>query len=221
MKKMLLCLFSCGLLAASPLDKGGVTFDFAKISAERFKAAALPRHNLITNADGKAAEGRYDPLRWRGSYCYIHSGAIPDSDPRREQVKKTVRWSIENGVFTVVKPNSLKQILPPELLKSTSGGWYKSVNLPHDKGGVCRIDLRYRTQIDGAGGVCLIASGYDRSAGKWAKAKRFFFKVYRLIPAGGWTDGFKEIEIPRAASHCSWRSAWTGWASSSSAIPRR
>jgi len=197
MKKMLLlCLFSGGLLAAATFDKGGVAFDFAKFSAERFKAAELPRNNLITNADGRAVEGKYDPLRWRGSYCYIHSGAIPDKDPRRERVKKTVRWSVEDGIFTVVKPNSLKEFLPPELLKSTSGGWYKSVNLPHDKGGICRVELRYRTQIEGAGGVCLIASGYDRPAGKWGKAKRFFFKVYRLIPAGEWTDGFKEIEIP-------------------------
>ena len=199
MKKILLLLLPVLSLAlsAAVLDKGGVVFDFAKYSAERFKSATLPADNLITNADGKAQGKRYDPLKWRGSYCFLHTSAIPDKDPRRAQVKQMVRWSIENGVFKVVKPASLKKLLPPVVLKSTSGGWYKSVNLPHDKGGICRISFEYRTQFDGAGSVCMIASGYDQIAGKWGKAKRFFFKVHRVIPSANWTTYTKEIPIPK------------------------
>ena len=190
------CFLSTFGAFAVNLDRGGVTFDFPKYSAERFAPAELSSENLITNADGKLAEKASDHLRWRGSYCFIHSYAIPDKDPRRAQVRKLVKWSIKDGVFTVVKPAELKQLLPTELLKSTSGGWYKSVNLPHDKGGVCRVTFEYRSQIDGAGSLCLITSGYDQLSGKWAKAKRFSFKQKRLIPSGSWTTGTHDIVIP-------------------------
>ena len=190
------CILSTFCTFAANLDRGGVTFDFPKYSAERFAPAELSSENLITNADGKLAEKASDLLRWRGSYCFVHSYAIPDKDPRRDQVRKLVKWSIKDGVFTVVKPAELKQILPAELLKSTSGGWYKSVNLPHDKGGVCRVTFEYRSQIDGAGSLCLITSGYDQLSGKWAKAKRFSFKQKRLIPSGSWATGTHELVIP-------------------------
>ena len=195
-------LFFCGVLStfcafAINLDRGGVTFDFPKYSAERFTVSELSSENLITNAEGKIAEKTSDLLRWRGSYCYIHSFAIPDKDPRRAQVRKMVKWSIKDGVFTVVKPAELKQLLPPELLKCTSGGWFKSVNLPDDKGGICRITFEYRSQLDGAGSLCFLSSGYDQISGKWAKAKRFSFKQKRLTPSGSWTTCTHDIMIPQ------------------------
>ena len=193
----LLCFLSTAGLFSVDLDRGGVTFDFAKYSAERFAAAVPAAGNLITNADGKLAEKPSDVLRWRGSYCYVHSYALPDKDPRRAQVRRMVKWSIKDGVFTVVKPAELKKILPAELLKSTSGGWFKSVDLPHDKGGICQVSFEYRSRIDGAGSLCLISSGYDQVAGKWAKAKRFSFKQKRLIPSGSWTRCTHEIPIPK------------------------
>ena len=191
-----LCFLSAFCTFAVNLDRGGVTFDFARYSAERFSKSDMPAENLITNADGKLAEKNTDLLRWRGSYCYVHSYAIPDKDPRRAQVRKVVRWSIKDGVFTVVKPAELKKILPAELLKSTSGGWFKSVNLPDDQGGICRVTFEYRSRIDGAGSLVLISSGYDQVAGKWAKAKRFSFKQKRLIPSGSWTTCTHDIVIP-------------------------
>ena len=48
MKKILLLLLPVLslTLSAAVLDKGGVVFDFAKYSAERFKSATLPADNL-------------------------------------------------------------------------------------------------------------------------------------------------------------------------------
>ena len=199
MRKLLsyICSLCAACTFAAGLEKGGTAFDFSAYSAERFKAAVPGADNLIANADGRSKEGKFDPLRWRGSYSFIHTADIPDNDPVRAKVKQMVRWSINDGVFTVVKPAELKKILTPKAQKSTSGGWYKSVNMPHDKGGVCRVDFEYRTQIDGAGAVSLIVSGYDRVSGKWAGAKRFFFKVHRVVPSGSWSTYTKEIEIPR------------------------
>ena len=192
-----LCFASAFCALAVDLDRGGVTFDFARYSAARFANTEVAAENLITNADGKLAEKNSDHLRWRGSYCYVHSYAIPDKDPRRAEVRKVVKWSIKDGVFTVVKPAELKKILPAELLKSTSGGWFKSVNLPDDNGGICRVTFEYRSQIDGAGSLCLLSSGYDQVAGKWAKAKRFSFKQKRLIPSGAWTSCTHDITVPK------------------------
>ena len=72
MKKEILMaavVLSAVTAAAAPLDKGGVTFDLKKCSAELFKPAKeVPQsENLITNADGKLAEKASDHLRWRGS----------------------------------------------------------------------------------------------------------------------------------------------------------
>ena len=138
-------------LGAAVLDKGGVTFDFQKISAGLFKPAAAvsQAENLVTNADYSAKENPKDPLRWQPNYCYLHTNAIPDKDPRRARARKVVKWSVKEGVFTVTKPEELKSFLPLKVIQSTSGGWRKTVNLPDDKGGLYNITFQYRGKING------------------------------------------------------------------------
>ena len=125
-KKSLLAaaFLSTAALFGAALDKGGVTFDFKKSSAELFKPAApvAQADNLISNADGTFKESPKDPLRWQGNYCYLHTKEISDKDPRRTQVRKMVKWTIKDGVFTVIKPEGLNKILPLTILKNTSGG---------------------------------------------------------------------------------------------------
>ena len=186
------------MLAGAGLDKGGVTFDFRKISAGLFKPAqaVAQADNLVTNADGKAALNPKDNLRWQGNYCYLHTREIADKDPRRAQVRKMVKWTIEDGVFKVVKPAQLNDILPVKVVKSTSGGWRKAVNLPDDKGGRYILTFQYRATVKGAGGCCLIVSGYTERAGKWWKAKEKLFKIYSLRPSSEWQNYRNEILIP-------------------------
>ena len=174
-----------GILAAgsllSALDPGGVTFDFRKSSDGLFKAREIPpSENLIVNADRAAEESPKDPLRWQGTYCFIHSKKLPQDDPRRAQVRKIVKWSVKDGVFTVVKPEELNKILPPDLVGVTSGGWHKGVNLPDARGGRYNITFQYRGRNSGAGGACLIVKGLSEPAGKWWKAKTLFFEVYKI-----------------------------------------
>jgi len=174
-----------GILAAgsllSALDPGGVTFDFRKSSDRLFKAREIPpSENLIVNADRAAEESPKDPLRWQGTYCFIHSKKLPQDDPRRAQVRKIVKWSVKDGVFTVVKPEELNKILPPDLVGVTSGGWHKGVNLPDARGGRYNITFQYRGRNSGAGGACLIVKGLSEPAGKWWKAKTLFFEVYKI-----------------------------------------
>ena len=80
-----------------------------------------------------------------------------------------VKWSVKDGVFTVVKPAELKKILPLTVVRSTSGAWRKAVNLPDDKGGLYNVSFQYKGTLDGPGGACLIVQGFTEPAGKWWK----------------------------------------------------
>ena len=143
-KLFLLCTAAAFSLGAAGLDRGGVTFDFQKSSSELFKAApkVSQAENLVTNPDFSAAENPQDPLRWQPNYCYLHTSAIPAKDPRRAKARQVVRWSVKEGVFTVTKPEELKNFLPIKVVQSVSGGWRKTVNLPDDKGGLYNITFQ-------------------------------------------------------------------------------
>lgn len=186
------------MLTGAELDKGGVTFDFKKISDERFKAAAspAPAGNLLTDPEGAASTDSKDPLRWRGDYCYLHTREISKDDPKREEVRKMVRWTVEGGVFKVVKPSGLKDILPDKVLKSTSGGWRKVVDLPDDKGGLYAVSFQYRSKLESAGRVCLIVTGSTERAGKRWKGNNAFFQLYPLLTSDSWQNYRGEILIP-------------------------
>ena len=182
MKKILFSsLMTAAVLTAGGLDKGGVTFDFQKISAGLFKPAAVSQaENLVTNGDYSVKEDKKDPLRWQPNYSYIHSNALGNKDPRRRQVYQMVKWSVKEGVFRVEKPEALKKILSPELLRSTSGGWRKVVNLPDNKGGLYNITFQYRGSLSGPGGAYLLVTGNTQKGGSWWKGKQSFFNVYKI-----------------------------------------
>jgi hypothetical protein len=188
---------SAAVSGAPALDKGGVTFDFRKISAGLFKPAEVAKDaNLVTNPDGKLADDPKDPLRWQPTYCYIHSNAIPDKDPRRAKTRQTVRWEKKEGVFTVVKPEELKSFLSPKLLGSTSGGWRKPVNLPHAKGGVYEISFQYKGKLTSAGAAYLLVSGFTETAGQWWKGKQPFFKVFRIALSEDYQNYKNALMLP-------------------------
>ena len=186
-------------LAAAGLDKGGVTFDLKKSSDELFKPVkAIPqKDNLITNADYNFKDSPKDPLAWQDNYCYLHTKEIPGKDPRRAQVRKMVKWSVKDGVFTVVKPAELKKILPLTVVRSTSGAWRKAVNLPDDKGGLYNVTFQYKGTLDGPGGACLIVQGFTEPAGKWWKAKSPFFKIYGIKLSNDWQNYQNAILLPK------------------------
>ena len=202
MKKSLLltaAAFAAAGVAGAALDKGGVTFDFKKASRELFKPAPAVSQadNLLTNADYSFKESPKDPLRWQPNYCYLHTKEIPDKDPRRAQVRKMVKWSVKDGVFSVVKPEELNKILPLTVVQNTSGAWRKAVNLPDNKGGLYNITFQYRGSLKGPGGSCLIVEGFTEPAGKWWKAKKTIFQIYSIKLSNDWQNYQKSILIPQ------------------------
>ena len=200
MKKILFsaaAIFTAAVFGASALDKGGVTFDFKKISDGLFKPAVVARNaNLVTNADGKLKDAPKDPLRWQANYCYLHTRAIPAKDPRHARTRKTVKWEQKNGVFTVYKPEELKSFIPPKVLSSTSGGWRKTVNLPHDKGGLYEISFQYKGKLTSSGAAYLLVSGNTEAAGRWWKGKQKYFKVFRISLANNFQNYKNALLLP-------------------------
>ena len=196
---MTAAMLSAFSLISAPLDKGGVTFDLKKSSSELFKPAReIPQaENLITNADHAFTENPKDPLRWLGNYCFLHTKEIADKDPRRAQVRKMVKWSVKDGVFSVYKPEELKKILPLKVVASTSGAWRKVVNLPNDKGGLYNFSFQYKGKIEGPGGACLIVQAFSEPAGKHWKAKSLFFKVYSIKLSNTYQNYQKAILLPQ------------------------
>ena len=202
MKKQLLlaaAALSAAAFAGTPLDKGGVTFDLAKSSADLFKTVKeIPQaENLITNADHAFTESPKDPLRWMGNYCFLHTKEIADKDPRRAQVRQMVKWQVKDGVFTVIKPAELNKILPPKVVSSTSGGWRKTVNLPNDKGGLYNFSFQYRGKLEGPGGACLIVQAFSEPGGRHWKAKSLFFNVYKINLSNEFQNYYKPILLPK------------------------
>ena len=202
MKKSLLPIFAllaAASVAGAALDKGGVTFDFRKASRSLFKPAppVSQAENLITNADNSFRDSPQDPLRWQGNYCYLHTKEIPDKDPRRAQVRKMVKWSVKDGVFSVVKPEELNKILPLTVVRSTSGGWRKAVNLPDGQGGLYKFSFQYKGAHKGPGSSCLIVEGFTEPAGKWWKAKRTLFKIFSIKLSNEWQNYQNDILIPK------------------------
>lgn len=120
-----------------------LTFDFAAISARRF---ASNGGTLLKPSD------------WDGGHCYIHTGEVPDNDPRRKEVRKFVEYKAEGDVYTILKKPGIVDVCGgEELAKSVSGGVRQVVKLPSPEGGLYRVSAQYRMRHDvGATGWVLV-----------------------------------------------------------------
>ena len=117
------------------VDRGGLTFDFAEISAKRFATSG----------------GRMlDPKDWKTGYCYMHCRDIANDDPRRAAVKKTVEYRTDADGFTAIvkKPELVKVCRSEDIAKNVSGGVSQTVKLDDAAGGTYRISAVYQMRHD-------------------------------------------------------------------------
>lgn len=134
---MSLAALGCAEREWKPIDAGepgGLTFDFAAISARRF-----------TVKDGSSV-----PFEaWNGSYCYMHNADIASDDPRRKAIRNEVTFTKENGEAHILKKPSLVDVCRgADIAKNVSGGFQQDVKLPDDAGGLYRLSFRYRMRHD-------------------------------------------------------------------------
>ena len=150
------------VLAASALDfRGGVTYDFAELSARRFQPDAdSSTENLLVNGDfslANDAADRSDPYRWRDSYYYIHNPDNRNIPSWRERIRSLITWEIADSQARIVKPMQLQEICGA-MLKDTSSAWSKYVRLPDSEGGTFRLSFQYQARHDSQGANYVLAT---------------------------------------------------------------
>ena len=134
---VLLALCGCAEREWNPVgpgEPGGLTFDFAAISAQRFPM----KHEASVPFDA-----------WKGSYCYMHNGDIAQDDPRRKAVRNEVVFTKDGEEAHILKKSSLVDVCrSADIAKNVSGGFVQDVKLPDLDGGVYRLSFRYRMRHD-------------------------------------------------------------------------
>lgn len=155
-------VLSFGTVLAEPgLDvRGGLTYDFAELSARRFQPeAGSSTENLLVNGDfslANDATDRSDPYRWRDSYYNIHNPDKSNIPSWRERLRALIRWEISDSVARIVKPIQLQEVCGA-MLKDTSAGWSKYVRLPNIEGGTFRLSFQYQARHDSQGSNYVLA----------------------------------------------------------------
>ena len=166
---MLLIFFlgmGCDSLPEAHFESGGVTFDFKRLSDERFK---------LPDPDDKS--NLLDNKLWRGGeYCNFHGAKILDVNAERKKAMSAIVWESSRGVFTIKKTEQMEKLLGVDTAARTSAGFVNAVKLPNSSGGTYRISFRYRAshkyqKAKRASYVLFYFKKLDRSSGKWVEAK--------------------------------------------------
>ena len=177
-------------------DFGGVTFDFRKISEERFK---IPHPGDPGDLIGASP--------WRGGgYCSLHHQKAKLDAKRLEKVRKTVVWRQADGICRIEKPSALKDAAGTfegkALAEFISGGFTKFVVLPDACGGDFRLSFRYKARHSlGQHSYYLIYfKRRDPSTGGWIAAKNadgLGFTAYPLKDEwSGWNVFSRNVQLP-------------------------
>ena len=155
--RLFVVMFVLAMAAVSVADqvqldvRGGQTYDFEALSKQRFHGIAdgIKGENLISNANfaDNSPGAENDPLRWMDSYYYIHNAEAhrnpEERERKRERMREIIRWEINDGVASIIKPSQLREVCGP-LTKDASAAWSKVVELPNTDGGTYRLTFNIR-----------------------------------------------------------------------------
>ena len=139
MMKQLSAFLFLGIAAAvfassGEFDRGGVSVDFPRISAERFASAQKQQGNLFKE-------------NWKPGTVFVHS-----PDPRAQKVRSKalplIKFEKNGKILRTVKPAAIADAVG-KLAKSISASWTQKVELPDRKGGEYR--LRFRSKVRAVG----------------------------------------------------------------------
>ena len=176
----------CDDLPKAEFERGGVTFDFQRLSDERFR---IPDPSDPRNiADGTA---------WRGGgeCCNFHGVKLDDYAAMRKKAIDSISWNTAAGVNSIVKKPEMERVLGVETARRTSAGFVKTIKLPDSSGGGYRINFRYKAahkyqNACRANYVLIYFKKRDPKTGGWVEAKNIALTggTYYGFPFGD-TDG--------------------------------
>ncbi len=191
-----LLLAGCDSLPEAELEQGGVTFDFRRLSDERFR---IPDPSDPGNvADASAWKG--------GEYCNFHGVKLDDCAAARRKAVSATEWNSERGVNSIVKKPELESLLGEEVARRNSAGFVKTIRLPDSFGGSYRVNFRYKAahkylNANRSSYVLVYFKKRDPETGRWVSAKDLARSVgtyYAFIlpdTDGNWSVYTKEFTL--------------------------
>ena len=188
------------------LVRGGVTYDFAALSAARFQAAEEEGVNLLSNGDfslPNAASRAEDPYRWDNSYSYIHHPDRARTQPLQGKIRDFITWDIQDGVASIVKTPGLQELCG-DLTPEVSAAWSKIVRLPNLEGGTFRLVFDYQAQHQSSGNNMVLVLFKGASGDPWRTAAMPGMLTLGFNDlVGDWGLFSQEIVVPAGAQYLS------------------
>lgn len=128
--------FGCDVLPTAELDKGGVTFDFPALSAQRFRIPKAGEGGNLVAADAE----------WKAGSGEVHRAGLSADDLLRKEFCKNVTFTEKDGVREICNGAGLLKVKAPweNAYQVVSGSWKLRVPLPDAKGGYYRVTCRYQ-----------------------------------------------------------------------------
>lgn len=183
---VLFAFAGCDTLPEAELERGGVTFDFQKLSDRRFRIPSVDDPRNIADDT---------PWRGGGECCNFHGVKSGDYAALRKKAVASIEWNSAAGVNSIVKKPEMEQTLGVEVARRTSAGFVKTVTLPDSRGGSYRINFRYKAvhkhqNASRANYVLIYFKKRDPKSGRWTTAKDIALTggTYYGFPIGD-TDG--------------------------------
>ncbi|OGV49212.1 MAG: hypothetical protein A2017_06000 [Lentisphaerae bacterium GWF2_44_16] len=149
----LLAFLSSSRIMADEFEPGGVSFDFQKISDQRFKNK--PKNigeNLVTNADFSMEKSEHLYGNWAG-HTGVHLRDTVLGAKLRETIEGLVIYKIvdlpEGGRAAYIKkPLELENICAENTV-SVSGKWAQLIKMPDTTGGCYSVNFKYKGAVFG------------------------------------------------------------------------
>jgi hypothetical protein len=186
----------CDRLPQWELERGGVTFDFQKLSDQRFR---IPEVGDPRNIDAVSA--------WRsGEYCNFHGVKLTDYAAMRKKAISAIEWNSDHGVYSICKKPQMETLLGVEVAKRTSAGFVRTIKLPNSQAGRYRVNFRYKAEHKYQSAmrssyVLMYFKKRDPKTGKWVEAKDVtttggtYYSFILNDTDGNWNVYSKEFEL--------------------------
>jgi hypothetical protein len=190
--------------SAVKLDKGGVTFDFQKISDSRMKIKQNLGPNIISNGNFKE-----DALkRWKIGGWYFNAHASRSWFLNRDKAKiseiiKVARQNVfgkivhedDDNFATIKRLKALRLIYGAKTVRSYSA-WVQTISVPPASSeGRYRLQIKYRGTVSNVGFVILFLDDSGKKAWK-GKATGKLLSIKPPAPTREWTNYIKELMVP-------------------------
>jgi hypothetical protein len=192
---LLAFLFSSGIMA-DEFESGGVTFNFQKISEQRFKnQPKSTAENLVGNPDFSKEKTDLPYGNWITIVPYAH---IRDA---ATELQKQITASVVYKITDLPEGKKAAYIKNPmELEEGIVAAWRQIVKMPDTAGGLCNINFRYKGAAFGKFATsCYVIMEFKDNSGKTPSKGAETGKLASISfpnPKQDWQQFTADFEVP-------------------------